>query len=687
MRPDEIAEIVDAGNHPGRMKCVNRLSNIRTCTRFSPSIPTAGSRLSSLCPAILVITVAKLAIGVAGAAPPATQPVESISGAYRRATFALNLNPVFWPELQRDTRIIERAIRPIDTAVADALLANLDRINGALSRPPTPLAEPERASEDEEAENRGQLTQVDAAKQTFELLTRAVAVLAIERLRALEAQSGDHVERDRVVAGARDAYAAFEPCIEQGDPAAFGRLAEWWRGSAPPSGAGRSSPATTTRVATEMRVGNLAAYLARNYGPTYSALPDQPFAPWPAQSPTFDPAARLPIALPPGSRISKPLPRPRQILNSVSRGARERETPLISLGAAAFNSPFIFGEPARTLGVSCNTCHDKSGNNPQLFIPGLSHQPGSVDVTNSFFSPHANNAVFDSLDIPDLRGVRFSAPYGRNGRFASLREFVRNVITNEFNGREPDPVLLDAIVLYMNEFDFVPNLLMNGDGTLREGANPAVRRGEAIFRRPFPQWSGQSCATCHVPTDHFLDHRRHDVGTVVSATIPAIDGAMDTPTLLGTMMTPPYFHDGSRPTLRSVVEWFNTTKQLGLNAAEIGDLTAYLETIGGGFRGFEPGENFLADDLEDQESFLAAVEFLVERQKWSVLTDLFRGVEREMRRLRASLRNEAGFTVFDKLCELLTQASAAVEQGRNDEALERVKQWRALYQANRDNLR
>jgi len=636
---------------------------------------------------ILVIVVARLTIGVAGAAPPATQPAESISDAYRRATFALNLNPVYWPELQRDTRIIEQALRPIDAAVADALLANLDRINRALSRPPMLLAEPERASEDEEAENNEQLTQLDAARQTFELLTRAVAVLATERLRALEVRSGDHVDRDRVVAAARDAYAAFEPCIERGDPAAHGRFEEWWRGSAPMPDAGPSPPATTARVAAKTRIGKLAAYLARNYGPTYSALPDRPFAPWPARSPTFDPAARLPVVLPPGSRISRPLPRPRQILNSVSRGARERETPLISLGAAAFNSAFMFGEPARTLGVSCNTCHDKSGNNPQFFVPGLSHQPGSVDVTNGFFAPHANNAVFDSLDIPDLRGIRFSAPYGRNGRFESLREFVRNVITNEFNGPEPDPVLLDAIVLYMNEFDFVPNLSLNGDGTLREGANPAVRRGAAIFQRPFPRWSGQSCATCHVPSDHFLDHRRHDVGTVISATIPAMDGAMDTPTLLGTMMTPPYFHDGSRPTLRSVVEWFNTTKQLGLSTAEIGDLAAYLESIGGGFRGFEMGDNFLVDDLEDQESFLAAAEFLVERKKFGVLTDLLRGVELAMRQLRASVRNDAAGPVFDKLCDLLAQATTAAEQGGYDKALERVKQWRALYQANRKELR
>ena len=57
-------------------------------------------------------------------------------------------------------------------------------------------------------------------------------------------------------------------------------------------------------------------------------------------------------------------------------------------------------------------------------------------------------------------------------------------------------------------------------------------------------------------------------------------GALDTPTLLGTVYTAPYFHDGSLPTLASVVDWFDETKNLGLTDAERSDLTAYLETVG-----------------------------------------------------------------------------------------------------------
>ena len=46
-------------------------------------------------------------------------------------------------------------------------------------------------------------------------------------------------------------------------------------------------------------------------------------------------------------------------------------------------------------------------------------------ISSRFFAPHANNSLFDPLDTPDLRGIRFTAPYGRNGRFSSLRDFIR----------------------------------------------------------------------------------------------------------------------------------------------------------------------------------------------------------------------------------------------------------------------
>ena len=49
---------------------------------------------------------------------------------------------------------------------------------------------------------------------------------------------------------------------------------------------------------------------------------------------------------------------------------------------------------------------------------------------------------------------------------ASLRDFVHNVIVNEFAGPEPSPAILDAIVAYIQDIDFLPNPSLGPGGRL-----------------------------------------------------------------------------------------------------------------------------------------------------------------------------------------------------------------------------
>ena len=163
--------------------------------------------------------------------------------------------------------------------------------------------------------------------------------------------------------------------------------------------------------------------------------------------------------------------------------------------------------------MACSTCHNRSDINQRFFIPGISPQPGAVDVDGNFFNARFNDHRDDALDIPSLRGIRFTAPYGRDGRLASLRDFTRNVIVNEFNGEEPSPLVLDALVTYMLEFDFLPAPYLDFDGTLNDLAPAAARRGEALFQKPFAQMNNRSCASCHMPDSHFTDNRVHNIGS------------------------------------------------------------------------------------------------------------------------------------------------------------------------------
>src|SRR5262249_31709263 len=116
---------------------------------------------------------------------------------------------------------------------------------------------------------------------------------------------------------------------------------------------------------------------------------------------------------------------------------------LIDLGELAFNAPTLLGVRAGQAGISCRSCHPNGDRHPLFFLPGASRHPGSLDGTTGLLTPKREDGVDNPLEIPSLRGVRLTAPYGRDGRFASLREFVRQVIVEEFDGHDPSARVLD----------------------------------------------------------------------------------------------------------------------------------------------------------------------------------------------------------------------------------------------------
>src|SRR5882672_4995035 len=208
--------------------------------------------------------------------------------------------------------------------------------------------------------------------------------------------------------------------------------------------------------------------------------------------------------LPPGTELNEEaLARPREVFRSEVTGGRKSY--LVNLGDVAFNSPSILGGAARQAAMSCGTCHVNGASNPRLFIPGMSTRPGNFDTTSLSFNPKAFNSLLDPVRIPSLRGARYLAPYGHDGRFASLRDFVRNVIVNEFAGPEPAPAILDALVAYIQDIDFLPNPRIGRGGLLEAQASEVERRGEALFFKPFRLQSTLSCAGCHQPSAAFVD--------------------------------------------------------------------------------------------------------------------------------------------------------------------------------------
>jgi len=293
-------------------------------------------------------------------------------------------------------------------------------------------------------------------------------------------------------------------------------------------------------------------------------------------------AAPFPIdgdqaVLPAGSELNEDaLDVPREVLRSEYRG--DRISYVVALGDLAFNSPAILGDVARRAGISCATCHVGGASNAKLFIPGLSTRPGNFDTTGALFNPKADNFLLDPVRIPSLRGARYLAPYGHDGRMPSLRDFVRNVIVGEFAGPEPSSAILDALVAYIQEIDFLPNEKLGARGRLNDMASEAERRGEALFAKPFPHDPNLSCAACHLPSGAFVDHLQHDVGS---------GGLFKTPTLLNANFNAPYFHDARYDTFEQVIDHFDRVFALGLSGQERGDLVAYLRAVGGGSQPYD----------------------------------------------------------------------------------------------------
>jgi cytochrome c peroxidase len=280
--------------------------------------------------------------------------------------------------------------------------------------------------------------------------------------------------------------------------------------------------------------------------------------------------------LPPKTELNEDaLDRPREIFRSEIAGGKSY---MINLGNLAFSSPAILGGVARQAGLSCETCHVNGAGNARFYIPKMSTRPGNFDTTGPLFNPKADNRVLDPVRIPSLRGARYLAPYGNDGRMASLRDFVRNVIVNEFAGPEPSPVIVDAIVAYIQDIEFLPNPSLGPGGRLIGKISESERRGEALFMKPFPHDPSLSCAGCHVPSAAFVDHQQHDIGS---------GGLFKTPTLRNADFNAPYFHDGRFDNYDQVVAHFDGAFDLGLSAQDRQDLVAYLTAVGDGTQPYE----------------------------------------------------------------------------------------------------
>jgi Di-haem cytochrome c peroxidase len=371
------------------------------------------------------------------------------------------------------------------------------------------------------------------------------------------------------------------------------------------------------------------------------------------------------------------LDKPREVFRSETAGAKSY---LINLGNLAFSSPSILGAVARQAGVGCGTCHVNGAGNAKFFMPKMSTRPGNFDTTGPLFNPKANNFVLDPVRIPSLRGARYLAPYGVDGRMPSLRDFVRNVIVNEFAGPEPSPAIVDAIVAYVQDIDFLPNPSLGPTGRLIGKISESERRGEVLFNKAFPHDPAMSCAGCHVPSGGFVDHRQHDVGS---------GGLFKTPTLRNADFNAPYFHDGRFDNYDQVVTHFDRTFDLGLSVQDRQDLVAYLTAVGDGIQPYE--RDGAGATLKEINDFAAVLSTAIPAGDKDTVSLAVETIGRELRELTEQYPDRKNTSVaggederlrargvLKNLVLTLRRIDLAVGEGRLAEAAAEFRNYRNL---------
>ena len=164
------------------------------------------------------------------------------------------------------------------------------------------------------------------------------------------------------------------------------------------------------------------------------------------------------------------------------------------VGRAAFRTPLLLGGQAARAGVSCETCHRSGRDNPDFDFPGVSlGHPGSADVTSSLFSSHRGDGIDNPRPIPDLGGPREALKVSRAPEGRALETFIDGLVTQEFDGAEPPPAVLDGLAAYVRAlrpeacppggdrpvtlagtFNDAERALVAAEGALRRGDAPSA---------------------------------------------------------------------------------------------------------------------------------------------------------------------------------------------------------------------
>lgn len=303
----------------------------------------------------------------------------------------------------------------------------------------------------------------------------------------------------------------------------------------------------------------------------------------------------------------------------------------ISLGRRLYYDPLLSADRS----ISCATCHhpDHGFGDGKTVSDGVGGKKGtrnSPTVLNSAYfdtqfwdgrSPSLEKQAEGPVQNPvemahTLRGVEKRLMADESYRNDFRRAFGAGPITYDMVGKAI--ASFERTVIAGNSpFD---RYYFLGEKT---AMSPAALRGFEVFRDP----KKGNCVVCHTINNTFAlftDNKFHNIGVGAreeqfadagrfDATKNDADrGAFKTPSLRNVAQTAPYFHDGSRKTLKEVLDFYigggNSNPNLDrevhaldfLSGEERADLIAFLESLTGEVPGSALAPKTSADAIPRQ---------------------------------------------------------------------------------------
>lgn len=284
----------------------------------------------------------------------------------------------------------------------------------------------------------------------------------------------------------------------------------------------------------------------------------------------------------------------------------------VELGRQLYFDPVLSSDET----VSCSTCHSAASGmaDPKSVSEGVRKQHGTRN------SPTVLNSVYYSEQFWDGRAASLEeqaqAPIQNPVEMAhTLRGVEQKLSADPDYVREfqqafgPGPITIHRVVNAIAAFE---RTMVSGNspfdrwyyGHDDQAVSESAKRGFEVFRDA----KKGNCASCHSVNEHyalFTDNKFHNIGIGASEAKIADQGryivthrdsdlgAFKTPSLRNIALTAPYFHDGSRKTLKETVDFYvgggNSNPHLDkevhaldfLTGQERADLVAFMESLTG----------------------------------------------------------------------------------------------------------